>query len=192
MDQLIFIILVFGYCLSKLVWLWSDPRPLVEILKSYLGLKGVGPAAAVIFLIAIISSAYVLYLNQIPLQFPSGPLDKIFILLGLALYIIGFIIAVWARLTMKEKWAPAGERHDLKRQSKIITSGPFKYSRNPIYLGQLLFYLGACLALRSYYIIFLVIPFFYFLKTIIREEGFLEKHFGKDYLNYKRKTPRFI
>lgn len=192
MSRLLFIILLFGYILLQLIWFASDPRSLKEILKSSLGLKGGGARVSIFIFVIIISSIILFNFNHTPMQLPSSSLDQLFVVLGMTIYITGFTIAVWARFTMKEKWVPAGEKHDLKRQNKIITSGPFKYSRNPIYLGLTLFYLGFCLVLRSFYIIFVIITFIYFLNIINREEAFLEKHFGREYLDYKRKTPKFI
>ncbi len=192
MDKLIFITMLFGLLLLQSIWFMVDPRSKIEVIKSNLGLKEGGSKVSKYFFYFLIISAILLYSYHIPIQFPSSSLDKIFVISGVIFYVSGFVFSVWARLTMKEKWIPAGEKHDLKRQNKIITSGPFKYSRNPIYLGLLLFYLGSCLTLRSYYIIFVIITYFYFYKVILKEEVFLEKNFGKDYLRYKQKTPRFI
>ncbi|MDI3546276.1 MAG: hypothetical protein PWP68_1693 [Rikenellaceae bacterium] len=72
--------------------------------------------------------------------------------------------------------------------------GLFSHSRNPLYLGNVLEILG--LAILSNSLIFLVImfPFFVFIyqSIIIAEEDFLYKKFGQEYLEYKKRVPRWL
>ena len=124
-----------------------------------------------------------------PWRFPI--LDGLFEWLGSAVYLGGLALSVWAKVVMKTSWGPPGQ-HDKTRQSKLITTGPFSYTRNPIYVGLLLMVLGEGLAMRSYLIV-LVIPLcFYFLKQVKKEESALEKIFGKAYRVYKNRVPRFF
>lgn len=76
----------------------------------------------------------------------------------------------------------------------LHTDGLFSHSRNPLYLGNVLEILG--LAILSNSLIFLVImfPFFVFIyqSIIIAEEDFLYKKFGQEYLEYKKRVPRWL
>ena len=92
---------------------------------------------------------------------------------------------------MKASWGVPAE-HDIARQNKIIKKGPFSFSRNPIYVGLILVILGYTLALRSYSVLLVLLVAFYFCKAILKEEKILNKHFGKEYLEYKSKVRRFI
>ncbi len=76
----------------------------------------------------------------------------------------------------------------------MITSGLFKISRNPIYLGMLLILLGEAILLGS--IITFIFPLLFIISTNVAvipiEEKMLEKRFGKKYLDYKNKVGRWI
>jgi protein-S-isoprenylcysteine O-methyltransferase Ste14 len=93
---------------------------------------------------------------------------------------------------MKKRWRAAGEGHDFKAQNMLFTTGPFAYSRNPIYLGSLLMLFGLGIALRTYLVVIAIYPLWFFSKSIKHEEALLEKHFGKKYLLYKAKVRRFL
>ena len=77
---------------------------------------------------------------------------------------------------------------------KLVTSGFFKFSRNPTYLGMTLALFGEAIFLGSLVTFILPILFFVLInKTNIPvEEKNLEKKFGKKYLNYKKKVRRWI
>ncbi len=111
---------------------------------------------------------------------------------GLGLFGLGFSLAVWAKLTMKEAWGlPA--TWDKSRQKRLVMSGPFQFSRNPIYLSLVLMILGFGLAVRSPLVpVVAVMVGWYFQKKILVEERLLEQHFGKEFQGYKRKIRRWI
>ena len=76
----------------------------------------------------------------------------------------------------------------------LVTSGLFRYSRNPIYLGMLFILIGNGIYLGGL-LPFFVIPMFFFIVQecfIKKEEPFLEEIFGEDYRNYKTKVRRWI
>lgn len=191
MDHTLLLILFIGFIILQIIWLLNDPRPGSEILKFSLELKGHYARAALITVLTAIFIKRVLF-PHLPTDWPSTPYDGIITLIGLMLYCIGFILAAWARITMKRYWLPAGEGHNPKKQTKLITAGPFRFTRNPIYLGMIMFYLGFGLALHSYATIFVLFLMFYFYKSILSEEKLLTKQFGKTYLDYKSRVRRFL
>ena len=76
----------------------------------------------------------------------------------------------------------------------LLTDGPYRYSRNPIYLGMVLFGAGFGVATENLWIIlttaaagliinFLVIP---------QEEAYLERRFGVDYREFKERVRRWV
>ena len=77
---------------------------------------------------------------------------------------------------------------------KFITDGPFRFTRNPAYLGMVLTFIGTSILLGS--ITTFIIPIIFIILTdrtvILTEEKNLEKKFGKKYLNYKKKVRRWI
>jgi protein-S-isoprenylcysteine O-methyltransferase Ste14 len=76
----------------------------------------------------------------------------------------------------------------------LVESGPFAYTRNPMYLGLTLTYVGIALASRATYP-FAVLPaviWFMNAGVIEREERYLERKFGKAYRRYMARVPRWF
>ena len=81
-----------------------------------------------------------------------------------------------------------------ERSTAVVTGGLFRYTRNPMYLGMVVFLLGMALLLGSL-AAFLPIPVFVAIiqKNFIEgEERFMEELFGEEYLAYKRRVRRWI
>ncbi len=79
---------------------------------------------------------------------------------------------------------------------EIIMSGPFARVRNPLYVGNLITYIGIGImsnALFPWLVIIAAVWFvFQYYQIVVLEEDFLEKEFGSKYLDFKRNVPRFI
>ena len=78
--------------------------------------------------------------------------------------------------------------------NKLVTTGIFKYSRNPMYLGMILIIISTTIFYLNYYSVTTPFIFFFWINRfqIKREEIFLKEKFGKEYLFYKSKTRRWI
>ena len=81
-----------------------------------------------------------------------------------------------------------------KKVNKLITSGIYKYSRNPMYLGLLMIVISTSIFYLNIFSIITPILFVCWINRfqIKREEIFLTQKFGKEYLLYKTKTRRWI
>ena len=81
-----------------------------------------------------------------------------------------------------------------KKVNKLVTSGIYKYSRNPIYLGKILIIISTTVFYLNYYSIITPLIFYFWINRfqIKREEVFLKEKFGKEYLLYCSKTRRWI
>ena len=95
------------------------------------------------------------------------------------------LIAGWymARGGMKAVFGTAREN------PVVISTGVFRMVRHPIYLGAILFYLGASIitmSIASAAFTMLIIGFYFLISKY--EEGILTEYFGNDYLEYKKKT----
>jgi protein-S-isoprenylcysteine O-methyltransferase Ste14 len=76
---------------------------------------------------------------------------------------------------------------------RIITSGPYRYTRNPMYLGHLIFMMGLALALWSWFaLILLATRAAWFHRRVLRDEQRLEARFGSTYAAYRSKVNRWI
>ena len=81
----------------------------------------------------------------------------------------------------------------MQKNEQLATSGPYAYTRNPLYLGSLILALGFALAARSWWIAgILVVMFFAIYMPVIRgEEVFLREHFA-EFEEYARQVPRLF
>jgi protein-S-isoprenylcysteine O-methyltransferase Ste14 len=110
---------------------------------------------------------------------------------GLALAVLAIALAVWGRRTM----LAAGTNIDpTLPTSAIVTSGPFRFSRNPLYVALTLLYVGLTLAVDTWWGLILLVPLLVtmHLGVVLREERYLERKFGEDYRRYKAGVARYV
>lgn len=118
------------------------------------------------------------------------PRDISFKYIGIALLILSLIWVLIALFQMKNSWR-IGIDKELK--TELITTGLFKYSRNPIFFGMLLSLIGLFFTLPTLIsLIFFIISTILIQTQIRLEEDFLLNQHGKDYLQYKAKVRRFL
>jgi protein-S-isoprenylcysteine O-methyltransferase Ste14 len=82
----------------------------------------------------------------------------------------------------------------VKPTTALVTDGPFRFSRNPMYLGLTLLYLGIALWLNAFWVVVMLLPLLLIVQSyvIVREERYLERRFGKKYLQYKGRVRRWL
>jgi protein-S-isoprenylcysteine O-methyltransferase Ste14 len=113
------------------------------------------------------------------------------IALGLLLLLLGFVVRVWATYYFYERRMKV---ISLTPQSALVTSGPFRFSRNPLYLGGNVFiFFGAALLLGSpSALIFTALHLPLVDLFIRREERQLESDFGEEWIRYRQRVRRWI
>jgi protein-S-isoprenylcysteine O-methyltransferase Ste14 len=112
------------------------------------------------------------------------PLGAIVIILGICITILVSLSFKRAETTI-EPWKPT---------SKIVSTGIFAYSRNPAYLALCLTLMGIGIFLNNFWILISFIPsaiLVYYI-AIRKEETYLEKKFGGEYVDYKSKVRRWL
>lgn len=110
---------------------------------------------------------------------------------GLFVIALGIALMAWAVRTFNA----AGTNVDVRQPStKVVSSGPYRYSRNPIYVAMALAVLGASIWLNSLWILFSLVIILPVIEggVIRREEGYLERKFGNQYTEYKAKVRRWV
>jgi len=110
---------------------------------------------------------------------------------GWLLLACGVALAAWAISTFRA--AGTAIRPD-RSASTLVTHGPFRLSRNPMYLGLSLLYLGMTLLVSSVWCL-LLFPFvigILHLTVIRREERYLAATFGTGYDEYRRRVRRWL
>jgi len=109
---------------------------------------------------------------------------------GLILFIISFSWTSIAQYQMSKSWRIG---IDYNEKTELISTGLFKYSRNPIFLGVLVSYLGTFLIIPN------ILSFSIFVVTLVTiqiqvrlEEEYLESVQGQDYIKYKTTVRRWL
>jgi protein-S-isoprenylcysteine O-methyltransferase Ste14 len=103
----------------------------------------------------------------------------------------GVLLNGWFFFTMRQADTPIDPRRQV---SKLVTDGPFRYTRNPAYLSMTLIYAGVA-ALRNALWAILFLPLVLYMiqhDQIEREEQYMERIFGEEYLDYKTRVRRWV
>lgn len=110
---------------------------------------------------------------------------------GRVLIALGLALAIWAALAFK---AASTTIVPKERPEALVETGPYRYSRNPIYLADLVILAGWCLTLDQPLALALLLPFWWVLQTrfILPEEQILEEDLGAPYIAYKARIRRWI
>lgn len=104
---------------------------------------------------------------------------------------IGAVINLWSLMTMRRAGVAISP---YKPTESVVTTGPFRFTRNPIYLGMTLLYIGAALSLNMLWALVLlpVLLVMVLFGVILREERYLLLRFGTKYLRYKASVGRWL
>ncbi|HSJ87743.1 MAG TPA: isoprenylcysteine carboxylmethyltransferase family protein [Anaerolineales bacterium] len=140
-------------------------------------------------LVALLFIAIAYFLGRfVPLPFLVPPILRN---IGLLLTFIGFLCGIGALLEFR-KARTTLDPHGSSKQ--IVSSGVYRFSRNPIYVGFLMMVVGLPLTSGFYWGIVLA-PFYIMMMNrlvIQHEEAYLEKKFGKTYTSYTSQVRRWL
>jgi protein-S-isoprenylcysteine O-methyltransferase Ste14 len=109
--------------------------------------------------------------------------------IGAVLFVCGIALAVWARLHLGRNW---GMPMTQRAEPELVTSGPYRFVRHPIYTGLLTAVLGTALVnnLLGLIVVVVVLAYFYYCGTV--EERNLAATFPQAYPEYKSRTKMLI
>jgi protein-S-isoprenylcysteine O-methyltransferase Ste14 len=128
--------------------------------------------------------------NQI--RFPVLLTRPLNVYVSAPFFLAGIVLLVWTNVKYLLR---KGTAVPVTPPMKLITDGPFRYSRNPMHTGLFLLMYGFAFYYSSMLAIFLFIPvYIYFDVRILKqiEEPELERRLGEDYIEYKKRTPMFF
>lgn len=110
-------------------------------------------------------------------------ISSVLFLIGLTLVGAAIVGRLWCSLYISGR-----------KDSELITAGPYSISRNPLYFFSLLGFVGIGLATEtlSFSVAFVLIFLLVYPATIRREEAFLHAKFGSAFIDYCARTPRFF
>ena len=108
------------------------------------------------------------------------------LIVGIPLALVGALLVSWGLATL-------GARNSSGLKGGFVSSGPYRFTRNPQYLGDMILFVGLSVIANSLYlwithglliIVFAVIP--------LAEEPWLKAQYGEPYIKYKRGSSRFL
>jgi protein-S-isoprenylcysteine O-methyltransferase Ste14 len=120
----------------------------------------------------------------LPVDLPAGWLGAIVFVLSLAL-------VAWAIVTITR--AGSNVPTNLPTTA-IVESGPYRFTRNPIYLGMFLGLIGLAIAFDNLWLLMMLVPFALVIHygVVAREEAYLERKFGDAYRGYRSRVRRWL
>jgi len=109
---------------------------------------------------------------------------------GAVLTVAGLLVSVWARVHLGRNWSAT---ITVKKDHELITSGPYRFARHPIYSGLLLAFIGSALACGELRAILAVTLAFWALWRKLRiEEQWMREQFGTAYDEYARRVAALV
>lgn len=122
-----------------------------------------------------------------PLPLPPGPATGV---LGDVLTALGLGYACWARVHLGAYWSG---RITIKEGHRLIRTGPYRWTRHPIYSGLLLAALGSAVTLWQWRgLVGLALITAAMLTKLRREESVLVRQFGEEYERYRREVKALV
>ncbi|HET9010837.1 MAG TPA: isoprenylcysteine carboxylmethyltransferase family protein [Gemmatimonadaceae bacterium] len=110
---------------------------------------------------------------------------------GTVLIVLGVALAAWGMITFRRARTAIVPMHPA---SRIVTNGPYRFTRNPMYTGLTLVYLGVSLYMNSVWpLLALPIVLALLIRLVVRrEEAYLRSAFGEEYLAYQSRVRRWL
>jgi protein-S-isoprenylcysteine O-methyltransferase Ste14 len=105
--------------------------------------------------------------------------------IGLAVFLLGLALAIWARVYLGRNW---GMPMSQKADPELVTTGLYSSVRHPIYSGIILAMIGTTIAVSLYWLVAVALLGAYFLYSAIVEERSMARLFPGSYSEYKRST----
>ncbi len=109
--------------------------------------------------------------------------------LGVILCAAGMAFLVWARQNLGRNWS---QTVSIKKGHELVTSGPYRYVRHPMYTGGIIACIGSAIVVGGAWILLLVILGLIFLWRVGAEDRLMARQFPNEYPLYKKRTKALI
>lgn len=110
--------------------------------------------------------------------------------IGAAVTLMGLLFSVWARAYLGRNWSGTVT---VKENHELVTSGPYRIVRHPIYTGLLLAFIGSAFARGDLAgVVAVVLVFLSFRRKLRMEERWMREQFGEAYDAYSQRVPALV
>ena len=123
-------------------------------------------------------------LQFVPLSIPAG-------WVGGLVFAMAFALAMWGIVAITK----AGSRVETTvPTTAIVETGPYRFTRNPIYMGFFLGLIRLAIGFDSLWVLAMLVPFYVVIRygVVAREEAYLERKFGDIYRGYRSRVRRWL
>ena len=140
-----------------------------------------------VWLLAVVAGFalnWLMPLRFVPAAVPAG-------WLGGAVLVVAVALFAWAIVTMTR----AGSNVPTSMPTtSIVDTGPYRFTRNPIYVGMMLALVALAIAFDSLWLLLTLVPFALVIRygVVAREEAYLERKFGEVYRQYCTRVRRWL
>ena len=159
-------------------------RPSTHVTSDLANLGLIRPP--LVYLVSLIAGA----LLQLAKPFSFLP-PMLAVPLGASLVALAIALFVYSVAKFRAAGTPVPAR---KPTTAIVRTGPYRFSRNPIYLAFSLLQLGIAIWMNSLWLLATLVGAVALIHYVViaREERYLERRFGAEYLNYKASVRRWL
>ena len=186
--KIIMLILLFGFYLAYFAKQISLKKQGIYTNRLAKGNKPKQTQLIERFLIFVTYSIAMVQFLSVILSADTGA--RALTIIGICISAVGVVFFTLAITTMQENWR-AGI--DETQKTNIVSTGIYRFSRNPAFVGFDLLYIGTALAFPNVFMIsFTALAVITLHLQILEEEKYLAKEFGEAYEVYKNKTARYL
>src|SRR5262245_21534985 len=118
-----------------------------------------------------------------------APVNPVSSSIGVILCVSGMAVLVWARQTLGRNWS---QTVAAKKEPELVTSGPYRYVRHPMYFGGFIAAIGSAIVCGGGWIFLIVILGSLFLWRVVAEDKLMAQQFPNEYAGYKKRTKTLI
>jgi protein-S-isoprenylcysteine O-methyltransferase Ste14 len=142
-----------------------------------------------LFIGALIGGALLSYL--MPIGPGLGSANWLALAVGFTFVALGFALVA---LSFRNFQRAGTSVVPTEPSTALVTTGPYRFTRNPIYIGFVLAYFGFAIVLTSMWVLLLLIPVLAILQrgVVVPEEAYLKRKFGDAYRKYQARVPRWL
>ena len=181
MDRAIFVWVIYALWLTLVIFLIVTAVDVKRDTERHLG-QSFGLLFAIVAAFLLPRVPIFSFVNVAPV---NGSVS----IIGVILCAAGMAFLVWARLVLGRNWS---QTVSVKEGHELVTLGPYRYVRHPMYTGCLIACIGSAIVCAGAWIFLLVVLGALFLWRVGAEDKLMAQQFPNEYSDYRRRTKALI